>query len=405
MDEPRGCKSNPIAESGVGMKLWTHGIPVDLNERSLGRVVFRPVSASERKDCIRVVPTEVSVNEDFRGYVAVLFGGKVDGLPRIGSPFLHSLGQLDFLAENHVILLSPENGFVRVLYRPESHSNAIFVTERCNSDCLMCSQPPKAINDEGLIEEHIRLIDLIQSAPEMLGITGGEPTLLKDRLIRLLQHIREKFPDTFIRMLSNGRMFAYEDMVQELAAIEHLNLITAIPLYSDNAPEHDYIVQAKGAFDQTLQGLYNMAKYGLGVEIRIVLHRLTLPRLIHLAEFIYRNLPFVRHVALMGLENMGYVKKNWELLWIDPIDYRRELENVIRFFHYRCLNVSIYNLPLCVLPENLWSFARQSISDFKNIYLDECQACRVRSHCTGLFQSSETRHSRGIHALQSVTNK
>ena len=74
------------------------------------------------------------------------------------------------------------------------------------------------------------------------------------------------------------------------------------------------MVQAVGAFDQTVRGLYTAAKHGLAVEIRVVLHKQTIPGLADLMEYIYRNLPFVQHVALMGLEPMGYVKKNWDLL-------------------------------------------------------------------------------------------
>lgn len=382
------------------MKLRAHGTPVGLTQRTLGRVSFQPIPESDRKDHVRVFPSGAMVSEDLKGYAAVLFGDETQHDPtQIGSPILHSYGDLDFLSENHVVSLNPDNGFTHVIYRPESRNNAIFITERCNSNCLMCSQPPRDVHDEGMLEEHLRLIDLIPGTPEMLGITGGEPTLLKSGLIQILRRIKERFPDTFVQMLSNGRMFAYEDLVQELAAVRHPNFITAIPLYSDTAGEHDYIVQAKGAFDQTVQGLHHMAKHALGIEIRVVLHQLTLPRLRQLAEFIYRNLPFVQHIALMGLENMGYVKKNWELLWIDPVDYQRELEEVVKFFHYRCMNVSIYNLPLCVLPESLWSFARQSISDYKNIYLPACEACRVKPHCAGLFQSSEQRHSRGVRAV------
>ena len=101
----------------------------------------------------------------------------------------------------------------------------------------------------------------------------------------------------------------------------------------------------------------------------------------------------------MGLENMGYVKKNWDLLWVDPLDYLDELESAVRHLFYRGLNVSIYNLQLCVLPQSLWPFARQSISDYKNIFLDACSQCGAQTQCGGLFLSSETRHSRGIHPI------
>ena len=190
--------------------------------------------------------------------------------------------------------------------------------------------------------------------------------------------------------------------MRKIAAVGNANFTTSIPLYASTSPVHDFVVQAKGAFDQTIQGLYNAAKHGLKIEIRIVLHKQTIPGLMDLMDFIYRNLPFVDHVALMGLENMGYVKKNWDILWIDPLDYADKLEEAVRFMWYRRIHVSVYNLPLCVVPRDIWSFARQSISDYKNIYLDECEGCNLRQHCSGLFQSGETRHSCGIKAVTDI---
>jgi His-Xaa-Ser system radical SAM maturase HxsC len=260
----------------------------------------------------------------------------------------------------------------------------------------MCSQPPVIKDDNSITLEHLRLIELIPNEPEVLGITGGEPTLLGDGLVQIISRLKERIPKTKIHMLTNGRMYAYKNFTKALGEVCHPGFLSAIPLYSDVAAEHDYVVQAKGAFDQTIVGLYNAARFGLETEIRVVLHKQTIPRLVPLMEFIYRNLSFVGHVALMGLENMGYVKKNWNSLWIDPVDYRDTLLAAVRHLCYRGMNVSVYNLPLCILPKTVWPFAQQSISDFKNIYLDECNCCNARKYCAGLFSSSESRHSRGI---------
>ncbi|MEK7308358.1 MAG: His-Xaa-Ser system radical SAM maturase HxsC, partial [Nitrospirota bacterium] len=53
----------------------------------------------------------------------------------------------------------------------------------------------------------------------------------------------------------------------------------------------------------------------------------------------------------------------------------------------RGMNVSIYNIPLCLLPERLWKFARQSISDWKNSFGMKCFECSVRERCSGMFES------------------
>jgi His-Xaa-Ser system radical SAM maturase HxsC len=182
-------------------------------------------------------------------------------------------------------------------------------------------------------------------------------------------------------------------------AFAHPRLTVCIPLYSDNAPEHDYVVQARGAFDQTIQGLHRLARYEQPVEIRVVLHKLTIPRLNDLAHFIYRNLPFARHVALMGLEITGFTRPNLSKLWIDPYEYQIELERAVEYLAIRGMNVSIYNHPLCLLPRNLWKFARRSISDWKNIYFEVCTTCSVREQCGGFFMSAERQHSSHLRAL------
>ena len=120
----------------------------------------------------------------------------------------------------------------------------------------------------------------------------------------------------------------------------------------------------------------NLERCGLRVEIRVVLHRQTFDRLPQLAQFLARNLPFVEHVALMGLEMMGYVRMNLDALWIDPAEYQCQLAEAVHILDQHHLNVSIYNHQLCVLDRALWPFARKSISDWKNEYLNECRELR-----------------------------
>ena len=367
----------------------------DEKNKVLGRIACSDVEFSERNRFIRVVSQQSdSSTLSFKGYRAVLFENEAP--VEIDCPFIQRLDDLNFLLDGYVVSLDFSLGAVRVLYRPDSSHNALFATDECNSHCIMCSQPSHPSDNEKMSRELLELIELIPDTPKHLGISGGEPTLLKDGLLDVITLLKEHFPETVSTMLSNGRMYAYEQFVKKLAEIKHPYFLTSIPLYSSHAHIHDYIVQAKGAFDQTIQGLYNAAKYGLAVELRIVLHKQTISESLELPQYIYRNLPFVTSIIFMGLENMGYVKKNWNLLWIDPVDYMETLEKTIRYLHYRKINTSIYNIPLCLLPKSLWSFARKSISDFKNIYLPECTGCSVIENCCGLFQSSKNRHSRGI---------
>lgn len=372
-----------------------------LTHRTLGRVALPGMGSLDRENCFLVVrqgDLPLSLDET-EGYSAIFSEACADNsLPKnITSPLLSGFEDLSDLTQGSIIAAEP-SGFTYTLYRPESSHNVIIATGRCNSNCLMCSQPP--VNEEwpGRVDEHLRMLDLIESPPSVLGMSGGEPTLLGVGLEKVLGFINERFPETSVHMLTNGRLYSDANFVARIAKSAPASFCSAIPLYSDVAAIHDYIVQSKGAFEATIAGLYNTARHGMQTEIRVVLHKQTIPRLLPLMEFIYRNLSFVGHVALMGLENMGYVKKNWDILWVDPVDYKVELEEAVKFLFYRGMNISIYNLPLCVLPKATWTLARQSISDFKTLYLGVCQVCVVKPHCSGLF-ASETRHSRGIQSF------
>jgi len=89
----------------------------------------------------------------------------------------------------------------------------------------------------------------------------------------------------------------------------------------------------------------------------------------------------------MGLEIMGFARANLETLWMDPTEYREQLEEATLFLATRGMNVSIYNHQLCTIPETLWPYARKSISDWKNEYADVCADCAARTACGGFFAS------------------
>lgn len=374
----------------MSLSLHAHGKAVARFAHSvIGRVTSKP--REPRRDHVLKVERIDEILE-LTGYAGVLTTESLTAeqqkeLEDAGVPTIFGINDSTHLEDGDVIVFQP-SGYVRTLYRIGSRHNALFATDRCNSFCLMCSQPPRAVDDRDRIQEHLRLIELIDPSTRELGITGGEPALLKDDLLRIIERCKELLPETSLHILSNGRLFYYGSFAKRLGLIDHPDLMVGVPLYSDLDFEHDFVVQAAGAFDETMIGLQNLGRYGVPVEIRVVVHRLTYRRLLDLAELIYRNLSFASHVALMGLEMMGFAVPNRKELWIDPFDYREELRAATHFLAARGMSVSIYNHQLCVVPRDLWSFCRQSISDWKNDYLPECGGCLVRETCGGLFSSS-----------------
>lgn len=322
----------------------------------------------------------------------------------VQGPLLTSVLFSEQLAEGDVVSIDP-NGLIVRQYQVNSNQNFLLATERCNSNCLMCSQPPKDKNDVPyLMNLYRQVIPQIPANCPELGITGGEPTLLGDDFFELLALCKAHLPTTELHCLTNGRTFAWKSFAERLGKMELPQLMLGIPLYADSYTLHDYIVQASGAFNQTVQGLHNLALYNQRVEIRIVLHQLSIPRLVKLVRFIYRNFPFVEHIALMGLENTGYTPHNIDKLWIDPAEYVAELTEAVEFLATHKMHVSIYNHQLCLLPEVLWPFARRSISDWKNVYLPACDSCAVKEICGGFFASCTTAHSQFIKPIKQLTS-
>lgn len=378
------------------MRLTTAGVPAGFDKAIVGLVTTLGEPKNNRSEMILVTP---NASDDLFGYRGIVTSSDVlEGCPSV--PIIYRTRDIDHLKTGDIVVLEPGSGFVRSLYRPADKHNSLFVTERCNSNCLMCSQPPKDKDDsDRLTERNLELIRLMKPAPEYLTVTGGEPTLLDKKLLTLLAALKDSLPTTAVHILTNGRRFAWPEFTRRFAAVGHENLSVGIPLYSDLASVHDYVVQAKDAFDQTIMGLHHLARWNQRIEIRIVLHAQTVGRLPELAEYIYRNLTFVEHIALMGLENIGYAPRNMDKLWIDPADYQLQLYEAVRFLHQRGMAVSIYNHQLCVLKPELWKYAKKSISDWKNIYISECQNCSVREECGGFFAWATKLHSAHIHAL------
>lgn len=365
-----------------------------LSTSVVGRVTSVPVIESVRRDHIlRVRGSDVA--SDVAAYAGVMT--EATDLATIGPAIKAVVGvRTDHLNDGDIVALDP-SGQVRTLFRKDARSNFLFTTDRCNSFCLMCSQPPRQVDDRWRVTELWRLLELIDPGTAELGITGGEPTLLGDDFVALLEMCRDRLPKTALHVLSNGRRFRHTSFARRIAAVGHADLMIGVPLYSDLDWQHDHIVQAKGAFDDTLLGLQNLGRFGVPVEIRVVLHRLTVPRLIALVEFIYRNLTFTSQVALMGLEPIGLAIPNMGQLWMDPVDYADELAEATRSLARRGMNVMIYNHQLCTVHQSVWPYCRQSISDWKNEYLPACASCTVQSTCAGFFSSAvEAVHSRGI---------
>ena len=308
---------------------------------------------------------------------------------------------VDEFHEGDVVVIN-QQGEIIFVYEVKSNHNAIMATERCNHRCVMCPQPP-ILQEKDKTPFNLKLISLFDKNTQEIGITGGEPTLIGDNLFVLINHIKKELPKTAISILSNGVKFSDKEYAMKLAKCRHHDLQVDIPLFSDIAKEHNRIVSAK-TFYKTVQGLYNLALFHQRIGIRIVVHKQTYKRLPQFADYIYHNFPFVAQVAFMQMETIGLAKENFDQLWIDPYDYNMELREAVLLLADRGMKPYIYNAQLCVLPEDIRCYAQQSMSDWKEIYISECEGCVLRGQCAGFFEANRNAHSSHIKKVEHISS-
>lgn len=370
------------------------GIQQNITEPIVGCITLSGKILFNRKKFILI---KKGLSKIPNGYSAVVSDQK-DVITKY--PFVGDVNEINTFCEGDVVKISPD-GSIKFLYESNAVHNAVFVTGRCNHRCIMCPQPP-VIKEDDETELNLKIISLFDKKTKSVGITGGEPTMIGDNLFKIIMQIKRYSPNASIDILSNGVLFADENYTLKLAKCNHPDLQIDIPIFSDIPTIHNKIVGAN-TFYKTVEGLYNLAKYGLKIGIRVVIHKLTYQRLANLADYIYRNFPFVSQVAFLQMETTGLASQNLEDLWIDPFDYNIELEHAVFLLKNRGINPLIYNAQLCVLPRSLHPFAVKSITDWKDGFIKECHGCKLIDACPGVFMTNGTNLSKHIHKMDNIS--
>jgi His-Xaa-Ser system radical SAM maturase HxsC len=289
------------------------------------------------------------------------------------------------------------DGTVNVLWKYGEDDNLLFLTDYCNSHCIMCPQT-KRVDIDHYYKDALHLLRLTKDTPRYLCISGGEPTFLKEEYLSVLKELKSKFPSVALQVLTNGKNFADFEFLKECVLNSPIDTLYAIPIYSGNSKLHDSIVGSKGSFNKTVTGILNLCKLKQNVEIRVVVTRQNYKDLCNIAYFIYWNMPFVFRVVFMCMETHGVAQDNLDDVWVEPMDYMDNLNEAVQFLRNRMLYVLIYNYPQCILPKSLRGYAQDSISSWKKTFLEECSGCSERDICSGVFATS-VKKIKGIHKI------
>ncbi|MDG1074029.1 MAG: His-Xaa-Ser system radical SAM maturase HxsC [Methylophilaceae bacterium] len=312
----------------------------------------------------------------------------------IDNPSLIKNFQLDFPyvltsqespQDGDIVAINNGSNFIHILFRETDLHHTVFLTNRCNSNCIMCSQPPTKHDDSWLVDEAMKIAAHMRISPEILGFTGGEPLFLGVNLRQILDVFLTYHPNIKFDLLTNGRLISDSSLAEDLLGGMQKRITWMIPLYGHADFLHDFVVQSYGAFEQTVDGILTLHKYQQDIQIRIVLIKPVLENLSDLCNFIGKNFPFVKEVALIACEPTGFALANRVLCQTDLKDWSLQLEKGVDWLERQNVKPIIMNAPLCALSEKLWPYAQKSISDWKRVFDAECDKCDLKDSCCGLF--------------------
>ena len=269
--------------------------------------------------------------------------------------------------------------------------NTIFIGGVCNSNCVMCpyTEHFRLKSQAESLDKLKHLIDCMNTNAEYICITGGEPTILRDDFLKLIEYCRNHFHAALLHILTNGRTFAYKDFLADFRKIRPYKTLLGIPIHADNAELHDYISQTKGSFTETLLGLDNLYSAGEHIELRIVTSKLNYNNLPDIARMIADRYPYCQHVCLMGLEMMGNAMINRDKVWCSYDELWPFVREAAYILLMKGVETELYNYPLCIVDHSLQSIYRKSITPSKIEYFSECGSCMRKNECGGFFRTTK----------------
>ena len=272
----------------------------------------------------------------------------------------------------------------------EDRDALLMITERCNSDCVMCPMGPGArLRGEALSDETLDgLLEGIPDDVQHIDITGGEPFLRWRQVLHAMETINVRWPDADVLVLTNGRALSIDFLQREILPLLTPQYRFAIPIHADTAGRHDGITRAPGSFEQSMRALRFLSGTPAQIEVRLVAHKGNMDVLARTCGMLCESGVRIDVFNLVAMEMNGSAARNRDALWVDYDRLYAAAEPGLLALIAHGIDVGLYDFPLCAVPRRAWALAKRSITPWKVRYAQACGDCAVRQACGGLFRST-----------------
>ncbi|MBO6937745.1 MAG: radical SAM protein [Deltaproteobacteria bacterium] len=208
-----------------------------------------------------------------------------------------------------------------VVYSPGVETNAeqshatkglVRLTMACNERCPFCNVPMEDYPERHTPEAELdaAVTRFAAEGEKTLTISGGEPTLLRDRLLALARRARAAGIE-LIEVQTNATLIdvAYATDLAEAGVTSAF-----VSLLSDLPELHDELAGLAGAFEPCLTGIDALLDAGIRVALNPVVAASTQARLPDYVDFVARRLPRVRSISVSAVQPHGRASSRPELL-------------------------------------------------------------------------------------------
>ena len=88
------------------------------------------------------------------------------------------------------------------------------------------------------------------------------------------------------------------------------------------------------------------------------------------------------------MEMTGNAWKNRNDVWISYRESFSLIKHAINKIIKNGIDVRLYNFPLCTVDSSFWTICEKSISSNKIKYKDDCDFCKYKKNCGGVFNGT-----------------
>jgi radical SAM protein with 4Fe4S-binding SPASM domain len=169
----------------------------------------------------------------------------------------------------------PRKKDLNLPFPPKSHPpqrlNHVWLelTQSCNLTCAHCyanSGPMVNRSNELSLSEWTEIVnDVLNYGIDIITFIGGEPTIRLDVAEAISRLVREKSPQTRLRMFSN---FAVPSRTRSMVPfVKSFGIEIGTAIYGMTAESHDRMTGVSGSFSRTLQLIEEMKDSGINVFV------------------------------------------------------------------------------------------------------------------------------------------